>query len=267
MKQTGTVLDKILAVKVDEVARLKATGRTAELRDRAEAAGPGFDFPAALTNRPGRAIIAEIKKASPSAGVFQPARRVDDQARAYQAGGAACLSVLTDRQFFGGSLADLALARQTVDLPILRKDFIIDPVQVHEAKAAGADAVLLIAAALEPGLLADLHALAKDLGLCPLVEVHEENELDPVLGLAPDLIGINNRNLKTLRVSLDNFDRLRRLIPASTTVIAESGVTDPADLDRLESEGAAAFLIGTTLMRATDPTAELIRLRGGEGRS
>lgn len=267
MKQTGTVLDKILAVKVDEVARLKAIGRSAELRAQAEAAGPGRNFLAALKDHPGRAIIAEIKKASPSAGVFQPARRVDDQARAYQAGGAACLSVLTDRQFFGGSPADLNLARQTVDLPILRKDFIIDPIQIHEAKAAGADAVLLIAAALEPGLLADLHALAGEVGLCPLVEVHEQNELDPVLGLKPDLIGINNRNLKTLQVSLDNFGRLRRLIPASTTVVAESGVTAPADLDRLEAEGAAAFLIGTTLMRSANPTTELIRLRGGEGRS
>ena len=266
MKQTGTVLDKILAVKVDEINRMKASDRQTDLRAQAEAAEPGRDFLAALANRPGRGIIAEIKKASPSAGTFHPVRRVDDQARAYRAGGATCLSVLTDQTFFGGSLADLSLARQTVDLPILRKDFIIDPIQIYEAKAAGADAILLIAAALEPNQLADLCTLARELDLYPLIEVHDQAELDPVIYLNPGLIGINNRNLKTLRVSLETFGRLRRLIPKSTAVVAESGVTDRADMDRLEAEGADAFLIGTTLMRAADPTAELVRLRGGEGR-
>ncbi len=265
MRQTDTVLDRILAIKARETARFKASGLVPEIRARAEASGRGRDFAAALQEAPGRAIIAEIKKASPSAGVFRPVRRVGGQARAYQEGGAAALSVLTDRRFFGGGLDDLIQARQAVDLPVLRKDFIIDPVQILQAKAAGADAVLLIAAALEPDRLAGLYALARELDLCPLIEVHDETELDPVLALEPELIGINNRNLKTLEVDLSGFGRLRRLIPAETTVVAESGVSTPAHMARLEARGADAFLIGTALMRAPDPAALLRRLTMREG--
>ena len=264
----GTVLDRIMAVKAEEVARLKGSGAAAEIRARAEAtakaADPGRDFLGALGKSPGRTIIAEIKKASPSAGPFPLAGPVEERARAYGRGGAAALSVLTDRRFFGGGLEDLVQAHRAVDLPILRKDFILDPVQVQEARAAGADAVLLIAAALEPVLLAELHALALELGLTPLIEVHHESELDPVLALGPALVGINNRDLKTLKTSLDNFARVRRLIPKETLVVAESGISSPADLDRLEAEGADAFLIGTGLMRAPDPAAEL-RLLLGQG--
>ncbi|BEQ14274.1 indole-3-glycerol phosphate synthase TrpC [Desulfoferula mesophila] len=251
------VLDRILETKRAEVAALKAARPLAELRRAAEAAPPGRGFLAALRDAPGVALIAEIKRRSPSRGDLAPGEAVPQRARAYQAGGAAALSVLTDRHYFGGSLGDLAEARRAVTLPALRKDFIIDPAQIYEAKAAGADAVLLIAAALEKAELAELYHLARSLGLDVLLEVHQAAELEPVLALDPPLVGINNRNLKTMQVSLDTSRELRKLIPAPVTVVAESGVSRPEQVRELRAAGLNAFLVGTSLMLAPDPTATL----------
>ncbi len=211
----------------------------------------------ALRNAPRTAIIAEIKRRSPSRGELAPGAAVPVRARAYQAGGAAALSVLTDLPFFGGTLADLAAAREAVSLPALRKDFIIDPAQVYEARAAGADAVLLIAAALEGPQLAELYHLAKGLGLEVLLEVHKAAELEPVLALDPALVGVNNRDLKSMAVSLETSRELRKLLPAGITVVAESGVSRPEEVRALKAAGLNAFLVGTSLMLAPDPTATL----------
>ena len=182
------------------------------------------------------------------------------QARAYAAGGAAACSVLTDGPFFGGSLADLARVRGAVQVPLLRKDFILHPAQIYQARLAGADALLLIAAALEPEQLAALYAEALALGLTPLIEVHAAQELPPVL------VGVNNRDLKTLAVDLGTCLRLRPLIPASTLVVAESGIRGPQDVARLQAGGLDAFLVGTLLMRASDPQAAVAALAAAGAR-
>ena len=253
-------LERILAVKHEEVTRLKSHGDPADFKRWAlEAPGPR-DFLAALKNHPRIPVIAEIKRASPSAGTIREA--VDPAALAldYQAGGAAALSVLTDKTFFSGSLKDLALAREAADLPVLRKDFILDRLQLYEARSAGADAVLLIAAALDRDQLGDLYLEALELGLTPLIEVHDREELPPVLNLKPDLIGINNRDLKTMKVDLGTSLELRRMIPAETMVVAESGVSSPAEVLALRRGGLDAFLIGSALMRAPDPKVALASL-------
>lgn len=250
------VLGRILAAKAGEVAALRAELDPARLRAAALAAPPAQDFAAALMARP-IAVIAEIKKASPSAGAIRPGLNVPGQARAYAAGGAAALSVLTDAPFFGGSLADLTAARGAVALPILRKDFIIDPLQLSQARLAGADAALLIAAALTPRQLADLYIEARAVGLTPLVEVHAQGELGPVLELQPPIIGVNNRNLTSLAVDLATAEHLRRIIPDHIPVVAESGIAGPADVARLIAAGIRAFLVGTALMRSPDPAAAL----------
>ncbi len=259
------ILERILANKRVEVARLTMRSALVELRRLAGLAPPPRDFLAALRQRPGGAVIAEIKRASPSAGKLAPEVNPAGLAAAYESGGAAALSVLTDRVFFGGSLEDLRRARAASSLPVLRKDFIISPAQLYEARAAGADAVLLIAAALEAGLLGELYDLARELGLTPLVEIHRAAELETVLALAPDLVGINNRNLETLEVDLDTCLRLRPLLPAGVTVVAESGIHGPEDLARLRAGGLDAFLVGTSLMRASDPGAALRALTRGKG--
>lgn len=254
------VLERILAVKHEEVTKLKSRGVPADFKRRAlEVPGPR-DFLAALKNHPRIPVIAEIKRASPSAGAIREA--VDPAALAldYQAGGAAALSVLTDKTFFSGSLKDLALAREAADLPVLRKDFILDRLQLYEARSAGADAVLLIAAALDRDRLGDLYLEALELGLTPLIEVHDQEELPPVLNLKPDLIGINNRDLKTMKVDLGTSLELRKMIPAETMVVAESGVSSPAEVLALRRGGLDAFLIGSALMRAPDPKAALASL-------
>ncbi|MEW5912127.1 MAG: indole-3-glycerol phosphate synthase TrpC [Thermodesulfobacteriota bacterium] len=249
------VLRRILEQKQAEVAAL--AGRAPELRRLAADIPPPRDFLAALRARPGRAVIAEVKRASPSAGPLTAAVDPAAQAARYQNGGAAALSVLTDGPFFQGSLADLRQARAAVALPVLRKDFIIDPAQLYESRAAGADAVLLIAAALEPPQLKDLYQQAVGLGLAVLVEVHQETELVPALALNPPLVGVNNRDLRTMRVDLDTSLRLRPLIPAATTVVAESGIAGPEQVTRLRAGGLDAFLVGSHLMRAPDPAAAL----------
>ena len=257
-----SVLARIVESKRGEIQALRAGRPLAELRRQALDTPPPRDFLAALRAAPGVALIAEIKRSSPSAGSLAGALSVTGQARAYAAGGAVALSVLTDGPFFGGSLADLTQARAAVGLPILRKDFTLDEAQIFEARLAGADAVLLIVAALEPARLADLHGLARELGLTALVEVHQEHELPPALALDPPLVGINNRNLKTLAVDLDTCLRLRPLLPAGVTVVAESGIEGPADIRRLAAGCLGAFLVGSALMRAPDAQAAVAALVG-----
>jgi indole-3-glycerol phosphate synthase len=260
-----SVLNRIIDKKRLEVEALRAKTDPDDLKRRAGQSPPGRDFTAALRDCPRVPVIAEIKKASPSAGTLKQGIRVDQWAENYQAGGAAALSVVTDGPFFGGDLGDFEEARGAVDLPALRKDFIIDPIQLYQSKVAGADAVLLIVAALAPERLRDLFHEALDLGLTPLVEVHCREELDDALALDPPLIGINNRNLATLQVSLETCLALRPLIGPETLVVGESGIKGPEDIRTLRAGGIDAFLVGTTLMCAPDPCAMLnsLCLAGG----
>ena len=260
LRRTGTVLDRILDKKTEAVAELKSRRPAQELKRLAKEAPPARNFLAALRDCPRVPIIAEIKKASPSAGSIKTGVDVAVWAAEYEAGGAAALSVLTDGPFFGGDLEDLAQARDAVSLPVLRKDFIIDAAQIHESRAAGADAILLIAAALDPSLLSDLFHEATEAGLTVLVEAHTEEELAEALALNPPLLGINNRDLKTMTVSLETCLRLRPLVPEGALVAAESGIGGPEDVSRLRQGGLEAFLIGTTLMKSPDPRATLARL-------
>lgn len=261
----GDVLQKILENKREDVMRLEARHSLSELRLMAGEGPPPRDFLAALRNNHGAALIAEIKRSSPSAGSLAREVKVSQRAGAYQRGGAAALSVLTDEKFFGGSLQDLVEARACCGLPVLRKDFIIRPSQIYQARAAGADAVLLIAAALSKAALSELLDLARELGMTPLIEVHNQGELRPVLDLGPELVGINNRDLKTLRIDLNTCLRLRPLIPSGVTVVAESGVGSPQDIAKLRAGGLDAFLVGTSLMRADDPEEAVRALLNSNG--
>jgi indole-3-glycerol phosphate synthase len=211
--------------------------------------GPRRPFVDAL-RRPGVSLIAEHKRSSPSAGTIRDDLRLEDVVGAYERGGAAALSVLTEGPSFGGTLADIEAARAATGLPILRKDFIVDAYQVHEAAAAGADAVLLIVAALDDDELASFKQLAGELGLATLVEVHDERELDRAVAAGAEVIGINNRNLSTLEVDTRRTFELRERLPAGVTVVAESGFTDRAQLDELEDARVDAVLIGEALMRS-----------------
>jgi indole-3-glycerol phosphate synthase len=257
------ILQQILAVKREEVAAARAAKPLEALRDEAQAAPPVRDFAGALrgriaAGRPG--VIAEIKKASPSKGVlradFQPA----EIARSYARHGAACLSVLTDRQFFQGDPAYLAQARDASGLPVLRKDFMIDPYQVVEARALGADCILLIVAALDLATMQALEAQAEALGLAVLVEVHDPAELEAALKLRTPLLGINNRNLRTFETHLETTLDLLGAIPAGRLVITESGILTSADVARMRAGHVHAFLVGEAFMRAPDPGVELSRL-------
>lgn len=252
-----TVLEKIIIRKRDEVNHLLASCDEKEMRALAQECDSGRDFGAALRNSQRVPIIAEIKRASPSAGKIVESADVGRMAKAYQAGGAAALSVLTDTHFFGGDLEDLKQARAAVPLPVMRKDFIIHEIQLYESKIAGADAVLLIAACLDEQRLRDLYQEAVTLGMTPVVEVHGEDELGPVLHVRPAIVGINNRNLKTMEVDLQTSIRLRKLIPAGPLVVGESGISKPEDVRRLRSAGIDAFLVGTSLMKSQDPSAAL----------
>jgi indole-3-glycerol phosphate synthase len=260
------VLGRIVAHKQQKIARLVQAADTAMLTDALAAAPKPRDFEAALRARAGAAIIAELKRRSPSAGSL--VRKADAAQRAllYEQGGAAALSVLTDQEFFGGTLHDLTRARAAVELPVLCKDFIIDPLQLHLARAAGADAVLLIAAALEPIVLAEMFAQAREIGLTPLVEVHQADELEAVLGLEPPLLGVNNRDLTTLEVDLAQCLRLGPMIPAGPLLVAESGINTARDIERLRAGGFDAFLVGTALMRIAEPGELLGELRAAGGR-
>lgn len=259
------VLERILAAKAEEVAALKAAKPLSVLRREAELAPPVRDFVGALRRKiaDGRpAVIAEIKKASPSKGVIRADFHPADIARSYAARGAACLSVLTDRDFFQGAPEYLVAARAACDLPVLRKDFIIDPCQVYEARALGADCILLIVAALDLARMKELEAVAGDLGMAVLVEVHDGAELDAALELATPLIGINNRSLRSFEVRLDITLGLLPRIPHSRLVVTESGILAPDDVALVRRRGVNAFLVGEAFMRAADPGLELARLFG-----
>lgn len=253
------ILTRIVAAKRAELAQARARRSLADVHTDAEAQPEPRDFLGAIQRRvkSGPAVIAEIKKASPSKGLLRPDFAPAAIAAAYARHGAACLSVLTDVGFFQGGTEHLVQARAACDLPVLRKDFIVDAYQVVEARAMGADAVLLIAACLDNAQMADFEALANELGMAVLVEVHDAAELERALRLTTPLIGINNRNLRTFEVSLEHTIGLLPHVPAARTVVSESGIHAPGDVRRLRAAGVHAFLVGEAFMRAQDPGAAL----------
>ncbi|MDO9012461.1 MAG: indole-3-glycerol phosphate synthase TrpC [Gallionella sp.] len=284
------ILNKILAVKVQEVAAAQALKPLGVMRAEAEQAAPARDFVGAIRAKIAAgqsAVIAEIKKASPSKGVLRTDFRPAEIAASYEKHGAACLSVLTDAQFFQGSVAYLQQARAACELPVLRKDFMVDEYQIYHARAMGADAILLIAAALDVAQMQAFEALANSLGMAVLVEVHNGEELDAALQLATPLIGVNNRNLRTFEVSLQTtLDLLPRIVnmhawarsahptqfprplagegrgEEGRIVVTESGILNAADVKLMRGNQVNAFLVGEAFMRADDPGAELARVFG-----
>jgi len=257
------ILRKILAVKAEEIEAAKKTLSAAALRSQAEAAARPRDFIGALRAKIGAglpAVIAEIKKASPSKGVLRDPFDPAAIARSYARHGAACLSVLTDERFFQGRAEHLSAARAACALPALRKDFVIDSYQVYEARASGADCILLIMAALAPSQMRELEALAASLGMAVLAEVHDRPELELALGLATPLIGVNNRDLRSFETSLETTLGLLPHVPAARLVVTESGILAPQHVARLARAGVHAFLVGEAFMRAPDPGAELERI-------
>jgi indole-3-glycerol phosphate synthase len=281
------VLDRIVAHKREELAGRRREAPLAEVRRRAADAPPARPFHAALRAAPGTGaaaraagaeppraagaeppraagvrLIAEVKGSSPSAGTIRAEFDPAAIAKTYAAAGAAAISVLTDARFFNGADEHLARVRAAVDVPVLRKDFILDPYQVYEARAIGADAVLLIAAILERGAMADLASLAEDLGMAALVEAHTEPEVHTALDVRAALVGINNRNLDTLETSLEVTRRLRPLVPPAVTVVAESGIEERRDVEEMGRLGIHAVLVGTALMRSADPGARVRDLLG-----
>jgi len=257
------ILNKILATKREEIAAVLEQVSFGEMQALAWVQPPARDFVGAIRARieAGKpAVIAEIKKASPSKGVLRADFRPAEIAASYEKGGAACLSVLTDVQYFQGSPEYLRAARAACTLPVLRKDFIIDPFQVYEARAMGADCILLIVAALNLDEMQALEALAHELGMAVLVESHDAEELDAALQLKTPLQGINNRNLRTFEVGLDTTLGLLPKIGPERIVVTESGILAPADVARMRAHDVHAFLVGEAFMRAADPGAELARL-------
>ena len=257
------ILDKIVAAKRIEVAKARKLRSPSDLRIDAKAQREPRDFGAALQRRitAGRlAVIAEIKKASPSKGLLRADFAPAAIAAGYERHGAACLSVLTDAEFFQGSSDDLVQASAACGLPVLRKDFIVDTYQILDARAMGADCILLIAACLDDAQMADFEAQAAELGMAVLVEVHDAGELERALRLATPLIGINNRDLRTFDVDLENTISLLPEVPVGRTVVSESGIYAPADVKRLRSAGVHAFLVGEAFMRAQDPGIALAEL-------
>ncbi|MGE5506368.1 MAG: indole-3-glycerol phosphate synthase TrpC [Actinomycetota bacterium] len=255
MNATPTILDRICAEKRKQVNEQKGRRNIQELLKRAKDQAPPRGFAAALTKAAetkGYGIIAEIKKASPSAGVIRPNFEPAQLARAYSRGGAACLSVLTDQKFFQGSDADLGAARSACELPVLRKDFMVDPYQVVEARALGADCILLIVGALTDAELSSMEDLALGYQMDVLIEVHDEAEMERALKLKSPLIGINNRDLKTMKTDIATTERLAPMVPEGRVVVSESGLDGPGDLQRMTKVGCRRFLIGEALMRRTD---------------
>ncbi|HSX85886.1 MAG TPA: indole-3-glycerol phosphate synthase TrpC [Cellvibrio sp.] len=260
MTQAPTVLRKIIARKWEEIVERKKTVSLADLKQGLLHQQPVRGFVQAIADKiaAGQSgVIAEIKKASPSKGIIREHFVPAELARSYERGGAACLSVLTDVDFFQGADTYLQEARAATDLPVIRKDFLVDEYQIYEARAIGADCVLLIVSALEPQKLADLNTLAMELGLDVLVEVHDAAELEIALGLPNKLIGINNRNLHTFDVTLQTtFDLLDQIGP-ERIVVTESGILSPADVKVMREKNVNAFLVGEAFMRADDPGAAL----------
>ncbi len=259
------ILQRILTTKRDEVKAARAAIPLAQLREQVRAAAAPRDFAGALHARiaAGRpAVIAEIKKASPSKGVLRADFDPASIARSYATHGAACLSVLTDVRYFQGAPEFLREARAACELPVLRKDFIVDEYQIVESRSWGADAILLIVAALDAPRLRDFEAAARALGLAVLVEVHDARELEAAMQLSTPLIGINNRNLRTFETRLETTLDLLSAIGPDRIVITESGIVSPADVERMRAAGVHAFLVGEAFMRAPDPGSELARLFG-----
>jgi len=259
------ILQRIVAVKHEEVEAARARRSESSLRDEAQARRDVRGFAAALRAKVAAgeaAVIAEIKKASPSKGVIREHFVPAEIAPSYARHGAACLSVLTDERFFQGSADALRAARAACSLPVLRKDFMVDPYQVAEARAMGADCILLIAACLSDAQMAELEACAQGLGMDVLVEVHDGDELDRALALKTPLVGINNRNLRTFEVTLDTTLGLRARMPADRLLVTESGILVREDVQRMRAHGIDAFLVGEAFMRAPDPGVALAALFG-----
>ncbi len=250
-----TILSRIIETKRAEVAARKATTSLADLDARIAAVTRPRGFRAALDAKPGHALIAEIKQASPSKGLIREDFDPPAHARAYQAGGAACLSVLTDEQWFRGHDDYLIAARAACDLPVIRKDFMVDPWQATESRAIGADAILIIVAALDDNQMAEIEASAMDCGMDVLVEVHDAHELDRALKLKSRLIGVNNRDLRDFSVDFARTYELVGKAPKGCTFVAESGLETRADLDAMAAHGVRCFLIGEALMRQPDVEA------------
>jgi indole-3-glycerol phosphate synthase len=254
-----SILERILAVKRAEIAAAKKKSSEEQVKERARITPPPRDFVAALRAKQ-PAVIAEIKRASPSKGLLRPDFDPAAIARSYEKGGAACMSVLTDKEFFQGAPEHLSAARAACSLPALRKDFLIDPYQVFESRALGADCILLIAACLTGSEMNKLEILAQGLGMAVLVEVHDAHELARALELKTPLIGINNRNLHNFETRLETTLDLLPRIPNDRLVITESGILSKADVARMRAAGVHAFLVGEAFMRANDPGAELRNL-------
>lgn len=261
------ILDRIVARKREEVAQLRRQGIVLPAAFQEGPVPPPRGFTGALISGPGVAVIAEVKRASPSKGVISADFRPVAIAANYQRQGARAISVLTDHDFFQGSLADLMAVRAAVQLPVLRKDFLIDPLQIDQAGAHGADAVLLIAAILDRHQLSDFQARAAELGMDSLVEVHNEAETELALAAGARLIGINNRNLNDFSMDFSTTFRLKKLIPADIPVVSESGLRSADDFQRLRAAGVAAALVGETLMRAgaDSPLLQTLRAAGEAG--
>jgi indole-3-glycerol phosphate synthase len=257
-----SILEKIVERKRKEVALQRERVPTAALEGRLATAPAVRDFFAAVSAPGSISLIAEFKRKSPSGGEIRPGATVEEVVRGYAAAGAAALSVLTDGWDFGGSLVDLASARIAVPLPVLRKEFVVDRYQVLEARAHGADAVLLIAECLDDCHLRSLYRDILDLGMTPLVELHDEENLARVLELGATLVGINNRNLKTMTTDLDHVLRLCERVPADVVLVAESGIKTRTDVERLEAAGIGAMLVGESLLRQPDPGQAAAKLLG-----
>lgn len=265
MNDTPTILKKILARKAEEIAERSAQVSASDLEQHFDEQPAPRGFARAMTERVQRAqsaVIAEVKKASPSKGVLRENFDPAAIAQSYEKGGAACLSVLTDRDFFQGHEDYLKAARAACSLPVIRKDFLVDPYQITEARAIGADCILLIVAALQPAQLKALHDQALELGMDVLVEVHNAEEMRQALTLSTPLIGINNRDLHTFNLTLDTTLTLKDMVDDGRTLITESGILEPADVQLMKSHGIHGFLVGEAFMRADDPGARLHELFG-----
>lgn len=259
MGYQGSMLDEIIAYKRRELAARQGEVPLSHLESTLGVQKPARDLAAALRS-PGVSLIAEIKRASPSRGSLRAGLNAAALARAYADGGAAAVSVLTEERYFRGSLIDLEAVREAVPLPLLRKDFVFTPYQIIEARAWGADAVLLIAAVLGGSLLRELRQLAEGLGMAALVEVHDESELDQAISAGATIVGINNRDLRTFCVDLETTHRLRGLVPPGCLVVSESGIHEGADVERLQSWRVDAMLVGEALVQAEDLPAKLAEL-------
>lgn len=257
-----SILQSILQRKSEEIAAGKAGAPFAELAAKARDCSPPrrFENGLRMALSKGPAVIAEIKKASPSAGVIREDFQPGSIARSYQSAGAACLSVLTDKDFFQGSTEYLLESRDACSLPVLRKDFMIDPWQILESRVMGADCILLIAAALDQSLMQGLLETARECGMDALIEVHDEAEMERALRLDHDLIGVNNRNLNTFETSLTTSERLKRMLTDDQLLVTESGIRTAADVKRMQGVGINAFLVGEAFMRENDPGAALKRM-------